>query len=71
MQAIYRHNGGFIFDGKETQTVNTVPNIKDIVKVGQEIMVQVVKAPIGTKGARVTTNITLDARLCLCRRWTI
>ena len=52
----------FIFDGKETQTVNTVPNIKDIVKVGQEIMVQVVKEPIGTKGARVTTNITLPGR---------
>jgi ribonuclease G len=37
-------------------------NITDIVKVGQEITVQVVKEPIGTKGPRVTTNITLPGR---------
>ncbi len=39
-----------------------VPNIKDILKVGQEIVVQVLKQPGGTKGARVTTHITLPAR---------
>ncbi len=37
-------------------------NIKDIVKPGQEIMVQVLKEPVGTKGARVTTHITLPGR---------
>lgn len=52
----------FIFNGKQTQPANTVPNIKDMVKVGQEIMVQIVKEPIGTKGARITTNITLPGR---------
>lgn len=52
----------FIFNGTETQTSRPTPNIKDIVKVGQEIMVQIVKEPIGTKGARVTTNITLPGR---------
>lgn len=52
----------FEFNGKQTQPSNVVPNIKDIVKVGQEIMVQIVKEPIGTKGARVTTNITLPGR---------
>lgn len=37
-------------------------NINDFLKVGQEIVVQVVKEPIDTKGARVTTHITLPGR---------
>lgn len=39
--------------------------VKDIPKVfpcGSEVLVQVTKGPIGTKGARVTTNITLAGR---------
>lgn len=40
-----------------------VPNIKDILKPGQEILVQVLKQPGGAKGARVTTHITLPGRL--------
>ncbi|MEW8959348.1 MAG: Rne/Rng family ribonuclease, partial [Moorella sp. (in: firmicutes)] len=36
--------------------------IGDVVKVGQEVLVQVVKEPRGTKGARVTTQITLPGR---------
>ena len=37
-------------------------NIKDILKKGQEIIVQVLKQPGGTKGARITTHITLPGR---------
>ena len=37
-------------------------SIKDILKPGQEIMVQVTKEPIGTKGARVVTDVTLPGR---------
>jgi len=37
-------------------------SIKDILKTGQEIIVQVTKEPIGTKGARVVTDITLPGR---------
>ena len=37
-------------------------NIKDVVKKGQEILVQVLKQPGGTKGARITTHITLPGR---------
>ncbi|MFS8540852.1 MAG: Rne/Rng family ribonuclease [Tissierellales bacterium] len=40
-------------------------NIRDVVKVGQEIIVQVVKEPTETKGAKVTTNITLPGRLII------
>jgi ribonuclease G len=36
--------------------------IEDVVKNGQEIMVQVVKEPFGTKGARLTTHISLPGR---------
>ncbi len=48
-------------DGGQEMRINT-PNIQDIVKTGQEIMVQVLKEPVGTKGARVTTHITLPGR---------
>lgn len=37
-------------------------SIKDLVKVGQELIVQVIKEPYGTKGARITTHITLPGR---------
>lgn len=37
-------------------------NIGDILKEGQEVLVQIVKEPIGTKGPRVTTHITLPGR---------
>ncbi|MCL6562199.1 MAG: Rne/Rng family ribonuclease [Firmicutes bacterium] len=36
--------------------------IQDVLKVGQEVVVQVAKEPIGTKGARVTTNLSLPGR---------
>jgi ribonuclease G len=36
--------------------------IKEIVKPGQEIVVQVAKEPTGTKGARVTRRLTLPGR---------
>jgi len=37
-------------------------SIRDVLKVGQEILVQVIKEPIGTKGARGTTYLTLPGR---------
>ncbi len=40
----------------------TMANIQDLLKEGQEILVQVAKAPIGTKGARLTTHISLPGR---------
>ncbi|HRJ27701.1 MAG TPA: Rne/Rng family ribonuclease [Fimbriimonadaceae bacterium] len=36
--------------------------IKELIKPGQELMVQVTKGPRGTKGARVTTRIALPGR---------
>ena len=37
-------------------------NIADLLTAGQELTVQVIKEPIGSKGPRVTTNITLPGR---------
>lgn len=39
----------------------TIP-IQSLFKEGQEIVVQIAKEPVGTKGARVTTQITLPGR---------
>src|SRR3972149_2365560 len=36
--------------------------IQDVLKEGQELMVQVAKEPIGSKGARVTSHISLPGR---------
>ncbi|RJQ68947.1 MAG: Rne/Rng family ribonuclease [Desulfobacteraceae bacterium] len=37
-------------------------NIIDLITEGQEILVQVAKSPMGTKGARITTHISLPGR---------
>lgn len=37
-------------------------NISELLRPGQELTVQVIKEPIGSKGPRVTTNITLPGR---------
>lgn len=39
-----------------------VKDIAELVREGQDIVVQVVKDPLGTKGARLTTDITLPSR---------
>ncbi len=39
-----------------------VPRIEEALQKGQEILVQITKEPIGTKGPRVTTQISLPGR---------
>ena len=36
--------------------------IEDLLKEGQEVLVQVAKEPLGTKGARLTSHVTLPGR---------
>jgi ribonuclease G len=38
------------------------PKIEELLKEGQEILVQVVKEPLGTKGARLTSHVTMAGR---------
>ncbi|HEY3851734.1 MAG TPA: ribonuclease G [Steroidobacteraceae bacterium] len=54
-----------IFDPRHADTGIEAPrteNIRALVTEGHEILVQVVKDPLGTKGARLTTYITLPSR---------
>ena len=39
-----------------------LPSISDLLKEGQEIIVQIAKEPIGQKGARITSHIALPGR---------
>ncbi len=45
-----------------------VRDIAELVRRGQDLMVQVVKDPLGTKGARLTTDITLPSRYLVFMR---
>src|SRR6202007_670775 len=38
------------------------PKIEDLLRQGEEILVQVVKEPLGTKGARLTSHVTMPGR---------
>jgi len=57
-----------IWTGKPKENVESYddkpepPSINSLVREGQEILVQVVKDPLGTKGARLTSHITIPAR---------
>jgi ribonuclease G len=42
--------------------VNREAKIEELLKEGQELLVQVTKEPIGTKGARITSYVTLPGR---------
>jgi ribonuclease G len=42
------------------------PRIEDLLREGQDILVQVIKDPLSGKGARVTANIALPGRMLVC-----
>ena len=50
---------------RKTRKVSRSTPIRDVLKEGQTLMVQVSKGPIGTKGARVTSHIALPGRYVL------
>ena len=54
-----RRGGGRRFPRREA---HEVPKISDLLKEGQEILVQIAKEPIGKKGARITSHIALPGR---------
>jgi len=47
---------------EKSQQNNTELSIMEVLRDGQEVLVQVIKDPMGSKGARLTTNITVPAR---------
>src|SRR5205814_4308791 len=48
--------------GKAESGHRPQPKIEDLLKEGQEILVQVVKEPLATKGARLTSHVTMPGR---------
>ena len=54
-----RRGGGRRFRRQEPQNL---PQITDLLKEGQEILVQIAKEPIAKKGARITSHIALPGR---------
>ncbi len=53
----------FLDEEEEAKKVKKMPeSIQEVLKESQEILVQVTKEPIGTKGSRVTTQLSLPGR---------
>lgn len=50
------------YEDSESPKKDRFKQIDEVLKVGQEIIVQVVKEPIGNKGPRLTTHFSLPAR---------
>jgi ribonuclease G len=55
-------NGGGGGGGGGRRSRKAYPPIQDVLKKGQDLVVQVSKEPISTKGPRVTANISLPGR---------
>jgi len=53
------HGGG---RGRHSMQTTDLPAISDLLKPGQEILVQIAKEPIAKKGARITSHIALPGR---------
>ncbi|MBE0602220.1 MAG: ribonuclease E/G, partial [Deltaproteobacteria bacterium] len=46
-----------------------LPPIEGLIREGQHLLVQVAKEPLGTKGARITSHITLPGRHLVLLTW--
>jgi ribonuclease G len=57
-----RERNGHRRNGREERRPKEAKSIQDLLKEGQEVIVQVAKDPIGTKGARITSHISLPGR---------
>jgi len=49
-------------DRRRERSPQPATRIEDLLKQGQEVVVQVVKEPLGTKGARITSHLSLPGR---------
>ncbi len=58
----YRRGGGGGGRRSRSNQQQNIPLITDLLKEGQEILVQIAKEPIGKKGARITSHIALPGR---------
>ncbi len=56
----HSRNGGR--SGRHSMQTTDLPAISDLLKPGQEVLVQIAKEPIAKKGARITSHIALPGR---------
>jgi len=64
----FLHAGDILVDNCDREAIQNRlgnPSIKNMLKPGQEIMVQVIKEPGGTKGPRISSHVTLPGRLAV------
>jgi len=61
-QAQAQSNGQSRRSDRRREQAAPTSKIEDLLKEGQEVVVQVVKEPLGTKGARITSHISLPGR---------
>lgn len=54
--------GKLFYNVSSSSNSSKQSSIQDLLKENQEVLVQVMKAPIGTKGVRLTTNISIPGR---------
>ncbi|HEV2575666.1 MAG TPA: Rne/Rng family ribonuclease [Acidobacteriaceae bacterium] len=56
----HSRNGGRA--GRHSMQTTDLPAISDLLKPGQEVLIQIAKEPIAKKGARITSHIALPGR---------
>jgi ribonuclease G len=59
-------NGG---GNRSRRRSGSPPQIEDVLQEGREVVVQVSKEPLGTKGARITSRISLPGRHLVLMPW--
>ena len=55
--------------GRSRRGRGSPPQIEDVLQEGREVVVQVSKEPLGTKGARITSRISLPGRHLVLMPW--
>jgi ribonuclease G len=61
--------GGDRGRGRGRRQRGPLPQIEDVLEEGKEVVVQVAKEPLGTKGARITSRISLPGRHLVLMPW--
>lgn len=62
-------NGGKRRNGRGRNGRSTPPPIASVLREGQEIIVQIAKEPIGSKGARITSSLSIPGRHLVLTPW--
>jgi len=61
-ESVPRGEGQVVTRPDRDKEKSALPSISDLLKEGQEIIVQIAKEPLGQKGARITSHIAMPGR---------